>query len=114
VRNRAKSFEAHARKLRPFVRAGAVFAVNGRTAVLARKLRREYREAFGRSTLKERLTEAAVLGFAGVESVRLRTVGDVRQPPMAVKAYRRELLEEPADKGLVDKGLVVVPEPSLA
>ena len=106
VRNQAESFETYARQLRPFVRAGAVFSTHDRTATLARKLRQEYRKAFGRSTLKERLTEAAVLGFAGVESLRLRTVGDVRQPPTAVKAYRHELLEIPAEARLV-----AIPEP---
>jgi len=101
VRSRAAWFEAFARQLRPFVRASATFAANERTVVQARKLRREYREAFGRPTIKERLTEAAVLGFAGVESLRLRTVGDVRQPPTAGKAYRPARMEKPGESGLV-------------
>ena len=109
LRNRARSFETYARQLRPFIRAGAAFADNRRTSELARHLRRQYRAAFGRSTVKERLTEAAVLGFAGAEAIRLRTVGDTRQPPTAVEAYRHELLTDEAGDGLL-----AVPEPAPA
>jgi len=40
-----------------------------------------------------------VLGFAAAESLRRRTVGDVRQPPTAVEVYRHAQLEEPAETG---------------
>jgi len=99
VRSQARSLEEYARQLRPFVRAAAAFSTNDRTAALARKLSRDYREALGRPTVKERLSEAAVLGFAAAESLRLRTVGDVRQPPTAVEVYRHAQLEEPAETG---------------
>jgi radical SAM superfamily enzyme YgiQ (UPF0313 family) len=94
VRRRAESFVI-LRQMRLFLPAAALFAENRVTADLAKRLESEYRDLFGRRSLKERALTAAVTSAAAAEWARIRFVSDVRQPGKNVIRYR---WQEAADR----------------
>jgi radical SAM superfamily enzyme YgiQ (UPF0313 family) len=96
VNRRAAGFVL-TRQMRLFLTAARLFAENRATSDLAKKLESEYRDLFGRRSLKEHAATVAVTASAAVEWARIRLTGDVRQPGTNIMRYRgQEAANRPA------------------
>lgn len=87
VRRRAESFFL-LRQMRLFLPAARLLASNRATKDLAKQLESEYRALLGRPSLKELALMAAICTLATIESVKIRFLGDVRQPGKNLRHYR--------------------------
>ncbi len=87
VRRRARSFVLTP-QLRCFLPASRLLAENDATRGLAGRLAAEYRELFGRRSLKDIGITTAVSLMAAAEWARQRFLTDVRQPGRKMLRYR--------------------------
>ncbi len=88
IQFRAPGLEAFALMVRPFMLASTLLAQNAATTDLVRRLRREYRDRFGRPGFKDMMLSVAVTALALVERGRLALRWKARQPPRLMKDYR--------------------------
>lgn len=87
VRRRADSLVL-TRQMRQFLPAASFLAANRATKNLARSLESEYRVLFGRRSVKEVATAAAICALSAFEWARISLVRDKRQPGKNLKRFR--------------------------
>ncbi|OFZ77357.1 MAG: radical SAM protein [Bdellovibrionales bacterium RIFOXYD1_FULL_44_7] len=82
VRARAAGFREIAMLMRHFLYASGIFSENSATRNLVGGISEDYRRLFGSAGMKERAFNTVVAALAAKESIKMRMMGDVRQPPM--------------------------------
>ncbi|MBI4651240.1 hypothetical protein HY745_08160, partial [Candidatus Desantisbacteria bacterium] len=66
---------------------------NQKTKELAREVEEKYKEMFGEKSFQQQMLTKAGLGVAFVENLKLKLLGDVRQPSTYFTYYRKSLLQ---------------------
>ncbi len=88
IQARREAIKRRAAKFRPFLAAARAHAHNEHALELVDRVTAEYRESFGRMSLKELALSQVVRAYAARESHRVATGQNVYQPQTIVTRYR--------------------------
>ncbi len=97
IKVRAEGFKHFLVSTRSFILAARVLSENEATATMLETVQRKYDELFAKPSIRQRALSVLVTVLAIKESVRMKLISDVIQPPLKCTRYRFDAVDGRAE-----------------